>query len=120
MNKKKDKEESVEELACEVVKAFWANEHNDDEDAFYDKIVHLNNKLASLGYKTENMKKKKFTKFTVEIEMGNDAMNTKGAVARKLKEISHEIAKSFDDNELDGSICDINGSRVGKWEFVLE
>lgn len=117
--KKKDKE-NVEELACEVVKAFWEGEPSKDEDAFYDRIVALNNKLVSLGYNTEPMKKKELSKFTIEIEMGNDAMKSKGDVARKLKDIAHDIAKSFDDDHLDGTIRDVNGNKVGKWEFEVE
>lgn len=57
-------------------------------------------------------------KFTLKIEMGNDLMKTKSAVARKLIEIGNRIWK--DTKETEGIIKDANGNRVGTWEFKKE
>lgn len=57
-------------------------------------------------------------KFTMTIEMGNDSMKTKSAVARTLISVGNRIWK--DTTETEGIIKDANGNRVGTWEFKEE
>lgn len=58
-------------------------------------------------------------KFTLVIEMGNDSMKTKSAVARTLISVGQKIWKlASKDN--DGVIKDSNGNKVGTWEFKKE
>lgn len=61
-------------------------------------------------------------KFTLEIELGNDAMQTPEDVREALLSIARDYntltaltAFGMDDS---GSIRDINGNRVGHWEVT--
>lgn len=56
-------------------------------------------------------------KFVLTIELGNAEMCSRGAVARKLKEVAKDVVNfQFDSMK----ISDINGNGVGRWEFVKE
>ena len=53
-------------------------------------------------------------KFTINIELGNDAMRTRKAVSRILAIISDNILQTTSD---EGRIRDTNGNTVGTWKF---
>ena len=64
-------------------------------------------------------------KFTLEIELGNDAMQTYGDIAKALTHVKTKLA--FDSerginakaNRVDGAkIMDVNGNTVGSWEVT--
>lgn len=58
-------------------------------------------------------------KFTLEIEFGNDAMQTKADLSAVLTELAARIPRSIVGRIGSGdygSIRDINGNTVGKWE----
>lgn len=67
-------------------------------------------------------------KFTLEIELGNEAMQTPFDVGKALVNVglllnSHEAGSFKTFEELDaydrkGSIRDVNGNTVGKWEVA--
>ncbi len=59
-------------------------------------------------------------KFTLTIELGNDAMQNSFDVARALKKTADrlemlKLGKEFRKSE-SGNISDDNGNTVGKWE----
>lgn len=59
-------------------------------------------------------------RFTLEIRLGNDAMQTPSDVARALSDISHQLEaeSSWDDAEaIKKRLTDINGNTVGWWEL---
>lgn len=67
-------------------------------------------------------------KFTLEIELGNDAMRKPKHVASALKGIADTLSDrigmgqsigAFGSNT-EGRIRDINGNTVGKWEVIDE
>jgi hypothetical protein len=51
--------------------------------------------------------------FELSIDMGNDAMQYPGDVARALR----EVADAIDNGAADGRIRDENGNTVGAWDF---
>lgn len=56
-------------------------------------------------------------KFTLEIEMGNDAMQTYADIAQATRRIFSDFARRDEAAEDDaGRIYDINGNKVGTWE----
>lgn len=57
-------------------------------------------------------------KFTLEIELGNDAMQTYADIARAcLRLKSEKMGCVHEDAEDDaGRIYDVNGNKVGFWE----
>ena len=55
-------------------------------------------------------------KFTLEIELGNDAMQTEDDVARALKEVAKNIRNHGFDDATEG-IFDLNGNKVGEWRL---
>ena len=55
----------------------------------------------------------KFEKFTLEIEMGNDAMRTPLQVSAAIGIVRTAIAAG----RSDGIIRDVNGNTVGRWGF---
>jgi hypothetical protein len=59
-------------------------------------------------------------KFTLEIELGNDAMQTCDDLGRAIREVSEEFLDIMDAPTLVSDILlkDINGNTVGKWEVV--
>jgi len=59
------------------------------------------------------------SKFVLEIELGNSGMLTRTHVAEKLRQVSKDIIKVLPDSR-SALIRDINGNRVGKWEFKKE
>ncbi len=59
-------------------------------------------------------------KFVLKIEMGNSAMSTRSQVIGKLKELARDLTKTYDASVVGASIRDINGNRVGSWEFVSD
>lgn len=59
-------------------------------------------------------------KFTLEIELGNDAMQTKGDIAAALTQVAARFPRCIMGRMVVGdygSIRDINGNTVGKWEI---
>jgi hypothetical protein len=52
-------------------------------------------------------------KFTLSIELGNEAMQTGEDVARALR----EVAKKLDGGDDSGRIRDENGNTVGEWDL---
>jgi hypothetical protein len=62
-------------------------------------------------------------KFTVEIELGNAAMQTYSDVASALQEVATKLAvgfahggdRSLPSSGAEGKIYDANGNVVGKW-----
>ena len=55
-------------------------------------------------------------KFTLTIELGNDAMQDGGDVARALLKLAQRL-EGNDFRRVDGGgIMDLNGNSVGKWE----
>jgi hypothetical protein len=59
-------------------------------------------------------------KFTLEIELGNDAMQTPEDVTDALEEVVKQIRDRHWDGWTPGgeSIRDINGNTVGRWSLV--
>jgi hypothetical protein len=59
-------------------------------------------------------------KFTLEIELGNDAMQTNDDIAKSLQTLAHRLSQMHRD-PVDGdkwNIRDANGNTVGKWEVI--
>lgn len=52
-------------------------------------------------------------KFTLEIEMGNEAMRSPEDVAKALRNVAHRLPGAMDA----GYILDENGNNVGEWAF---
>lgn len=63
-------------------------------------------------------------KFKVEIELGNDAMQTTEDVAGALKDVVRELTDAVAyvsrNGEEHGTIRDGNGNLVGQWYFAKE
>lgn len=58
-------------------------------------------------------------KFTLEIELGNDAMQTYADIAASVRRIFSDFANCHDTAEDDaGRIYDANGNRVGEWSVT--
>lgn len=60
-------------------------------------------------------------KFTLEIDLGNDAMQTSAHVADALRLLSRKIqlgGRALMDTEDYGKIMDDNGNSVGRWEVT--
>jgi hypothetical protein len=60
-------------------------------------------------------------KFTLEITLGNDAMQTPADVRNALMKIANRLERGQDpyspfEGEDSGKIMDGNGNSVGKWE----
>ena len=60
-------------------------------------------------------------KFTLEIQLGNDAMQNGADVAELLRKVAARIESNpfdsyNDDGEFGGVLKDRNGNTVGKWE----
>lgn len=54
--------------------------------------------------------------FTLEIEMGNDAMQTYADIAQATQRIFSDFSRRHDEATDDrGRIYDANGNRVGYW-----
>lgn len=60
-------------------------------------------------------------KFTMSIELGNDAMQSPQELSEALEELATKIA-SIDPMETraEGKILDDNGNEVGTWEYEAE
>ena len=54
-------------------------------------------------------------KFTLEIELGNDAMQSPYDVAKALQVIAEDLRRNGFADEGTGVIRDANGNRVGTW-----
>ena len=54
-------------------------------------------------------------RFTQEIELGNEAMHTRGQVARALALLAERLQQT---GRADGIVRDDNGNTVGAWEFT--
>lgn len=61
-------------------------------------------------------------KFTLEIELGNDAMRTYEDIAKSVRLIFSDFSRRVEDVEEgeQGRIYDTNGNRVGVWEVKEE
>jgi hypothetical protein len=58
-------------------------------------------------------------KFTLTINLGNEAIRTAEEVAERLRDIARRVDScTFDVPEGPYHIRDINGNRVGSWEVV--
>jgi hypothetical protein len=57
------------------------------------------------------------SKFSLEIELGNEAMMTTSHVRAALRELAEHMVKNAVVTCANGTIRDINGNTVGKWEF---
>jgi hypothetical protein len=60
-------------------------------------------------------------KFTLEITLGNDAMQTPADVRNALRKVADRLERDQDayspfEGEDSGKIMDGNGNSVGKWE----
>lgn len=55
--------------------------------------------------------------FTVQVELGNDAMLKATDVARALRELSNRLSEATSPQG-EGVVRDDNGNRVGRWAFV--
>jgi hypothetical protein len=56
-------------------------------------------------------------KFSLEIDLGNEAMLTYADIAQATKRIFADFANRYEDATDDaGRIYDINGNKVGTWE----
>lgn len=51
--------------------------------------------------------------FTLNIDLGNDAMQTAEDIDEALRSIAAKVLRG----KLSGSIVDANGNTVGRWEF---
>jgi hypothetical protein len=57
--------------------------------------------------------------FQIEIEVGNDEMQTSTHIAHALMRVAEDVSiiePRFGDN---GTIYDVNGNRVGRWRFTV-
>lgn len=62
-------------------------------------------------------------KFKLNVELGNAAMETTKDVARALLTLAKMLDAKGDvkvRRPEDGTVRDLNGNRVGTWEFVRE
>jgi len=64
-------------------------------------------------------------KFKLEIQLGNDAMQTYGDIELALRQVCHRMRRNFNPLEVptnktgnDGKILDANGNKVGFWMVV--
>jgi hypothetical protein len=55
-------------------------------------------------------------KFSLTIELGNDAMQNASDVARALRKLAGKIDLREFDKIDGGKIMDVNGNSVGEWE----
>ncbi len=57
-------------------------------------------------------------KFTLEIEMGNDAMQTYAEIAFAVRRVFPYFANRPEevDEDENGNLYDANGNKVGSWE----
>ena len=53
-------------------------------------------------------------RFTLTIDLGNDAMRARRHVARALADLAKKMPH---EDRTDGKILDENGNSVGRWEF---
>ena len=61
------------------------------------------------------------TRFILEINLGNEAMQAPGDIATALKNVAHVVNYSSDMHILNttiGTIRDINGNVVGHYEVI--
>jgi len=68
------------------------------------------------------MSKRKRNKFTLEIDLGNDAMQTPGDIGRLLVKIGNRFRDDQDGPDVrdSGKLMDENGNSVGTWEVFTE
>ena len=61
-------------------------------------------------------------KFTLTIELGNDAMQTRADIEEALRKLGQNLRHMSDPPEIDdeGGILDINGNNVGAWSIDAE
>lgn len=59
-------------------------------------------------------------KFTLEIELGNEAMQTRDDIEEALRNLGQNLRYMSDPPSVgdDGVIIDYNGNTVGKWEVT--
>lgn len=59
-------------------------------------------------------------KFTLEIELGNAAMQTSWDVGQALRELGTKYQNGSDGPDIRdaGKVHDLNGNTVGKWEVT--
>lgn len=54
-------------------------------------------------------------KFTLIINIGNDAMSTPDDVADALERVAEKIRRCNIEQDFNGPIMDLNGNKVGVW-----
>jgi hypothetical protein len=57
--------------------------------------------------------------FTLKIQLGNDAMQTPGDVAKTLRDLADKLdtRRGATAEHASGNVRDENGNTVGHWEF---
>ena len=60
-------------------------------------------------------------KFRLNIEMGNDAMQTPRELAEALRELATRVESiAEDETQVSAKVLDDNGNEVGSWEYEVE
>ena len=54
-------------------------------------------------------------KFTLVIELGNDAMQTPNQIADAIENALAKVRKIYETQDFNGKIKDVNGNTVGVW-----
>lgn len=62
-------------------------------------------------------------KFTLQIEVGNDAVQGEGDVAQLLRNVATHLCAGgsffdFQGQARVGTVRDVNGNKVGRWEVI--
>lgn len=58
-------------------------------------------------------------RFTLEIRLGNEAMQTPADVADALDRLGHRLRNYPSTAPVEGAIRDPNGNTVGEWQFAF-
>ena len=70
------------------------------------------------GWRSHRKKRTKTMKFTLEIDLGNDAMQSVNDVSWALQNVCRIVREVTATAGESASILDLNGNRVGRWEFT--
>jgi hypothetical protein len=57
--------------------------------------------------------------FTLEIALGNEAMQTRQDVAGALRNVAYDLEHNPPSREAEGTIRDLNGNTVGTWKLAV-
>lgn len=58
-------------------------------------------------------------KFRLEIELGNESMDSVGEIAEALRDVANKVDSIQSYNQAFGAIQDGNGNTVGGWDFSV-